>query len=244
MTVQEWFDNGCDYNQGVLIFATIGKNKNLLRRFQIKETNWSREKLKYELDKFKTNSRQVSDISAKKVKKSIHPTPSLKQAIQSGELSKIKSKPISAYPVTLHPVYQRRVEAFYKAASLKIQLNQLSEDAEEAALNLQFEIWKLIKENDKCWTILRHFDDTGRIMPLKPTADFSGLTPQKLYIKRERLYSRKTKRGNTIARLKNQLSEEKNEARKIRLSEKLHEKQEQLQLIENDIDQLTKLING
>lgn len=242
MTVQEWFDTGCDYNQGVLIFAKIGKNKNLLKVFQRKETNWNREKLKYELNKFRTNPVQTPYTATKKIKKPIFSPPS-KQIIQVGEMTTIKSKPMAAYPVSLHSVYQCRIAAFYKAASLKVQLNELPEDAETDALNLQFEIWKAVKENEKCWTILRHYDDTGRIMPTESTADFKGLSPQELVNQRQKLYVNKSKRAKTILSKETEISSEINPAKRIKLEEFILKKKEELQAIENDIEQLTTLIN-
>lgn len=247
MTVQEWFDKGCDYNQGVLIFSGIGKNKNLLKAFQRKETNWNREKLKYELNKFRTNSGQITDksrTSSGQPKNSpANKLTSLKKIIQSGELTKIKSKPMSAYPILLHPVYQRRIAAFYKAASLKVQLNQLPEDAEPDALKLQFQIWEAVKENDKCWTILRHYDDTGRIMPTESTTDFKELSPQELVNQRQKLYVNKSKRAKTIRIKEDDLSVETNPAKRLKLEEFILKKKEELQAIENDIEQLTTMIN-
>lgn len=239
MTVQEWFENGCDYDQGVLIFTRIGKNRNLVRVFSRKETNWNREKLKYELNKFRTN---LGQIPARKLKKNTPPA-STDKNIQSAELITIKSKPMVAYPVSLHPVYQRRIAAFYKAASLKVQLNDLAEESEEEALQLQFEIWGLIKVNNKCWKILSHYDDTGRIMPTESTADFKELSPQELVNQRQKLYVNKSKRSKTILSKEAELSSEINPAKRLKLKEFIMKKKEELQAIENDIEQLTTLIN-
>lgn len=239
MTVQEWFNKGCNYQSGVLLFAEIGKNKNLVRRFQASDTLWNREKLKYELSKFLNTPAEKP--ATKKLKS--QPTPQIQQKKSPTE-KQLKSKPISFYPVSLHSVYQRRVETFYQAVSLKIQLNNLQEDNATTALQIQFQIWALIKENDKCWKILSHYDDTGRILSSESDSNFSKLSAQELVNQRQRFYVNKSKRLKTLANKDKELKAEINPAKRIKLENFILRKKEELQKIENDIDKLTQLING
>lgn len=245
MTIQDWIDNGCHYEQGILLYAQFGKNQILLKRFQKNKSDWNEDKLKNELLKFQdipqTFSRQVPDtLPTEPVNLITEPT----KPEESPAFKEIKSKPMSDYPVELHPVYQLRVSSFYRYASLKLQLNKLAPEAESEALKIQFDIWEAVKINDKCWTILRHFDDTGRIMPLETSEDFSSLTPIELFNRRQQLRANKSKREATIREMEIKLFSETNAAKKIKLENTISEKKEFVQQMNNDIEQLTSLING
>lgn len=239
--IQKWINNGCDYEEGVRLYAQVGKNMILLKRFHKNWSAWNEEKLKNELLKF-NSSKSIPKKSPQEAP--MQPTTSPTRTAESPVIKEIKSKPISAYPAKLHPVYQLRVNSFYKYASLKMQLNKLAPEKESEALKIQFEIWEEIMTNDKCWKILQHYDETGIILPLDPSSDFSNLSPQELVNQRQRLYVNKSKRMKTISNLSALLSKEKNEAKKIHTTEKLRKKQGEIQQIENDIQELTTLING
>lgn len=239
MNVNEWFDKGCDYDLGVQIYAQVGKNVFLLRKFQKGKTNYTVEKLKHELFKFKT----VVEIKPSiRIQNSPQKT-ERKKEIESPEVQKFKTKPISDYPVALHSVFRKRVDSFYMAASLKKQLNDLNEEDETKALELQFAIWNALQENEKCWILLKHFDDTGRIMEVESKEDYSGLSVKELFKSRQRLYVNASKRRKTLNERIELLANETNEARRLKTQDFIIQKTEELNRIQNNIEQLTNLIN-
>lgn len=242
MEIQEWFNKGCGYDVGVSLYQKHGKNALLLRRFMVGENAYNREKLKHEL--LKLVQTPSAEVKPKPEIPSDEPTPAELPKVESPDLKKFKSKPISDYPPALHSVYQLRVFSFYEAASLKVRLNELPEDKEDEALKLQLEIWDAIKENEKCWSILDYFDETGEILPTESTNDYSKLKPQELVNQRQRLYANRSKRLKTIKNKEAELATETNPARKLRMEKFLTRKIEELQAIQNDIDALTELIQS
>lgn len=243
MTIQEWLSSGCDYDQGVILYARFGKNKLLLRRFYKGKSAYNVEKLKYELSKL--GAKKVSS-PVKAAPPAVSPAPrkTPDTVIESSPALKfVKSKPISFYPLELHPVYQLRVQSFYEAASLKVQLNDLAEEDEEKALEIQQKIWKAIKENIKCWELLDYYDKTGQVLPTESDKDFSKLSPQGRVNQRQRLYANRSKRTKTLKKKQLKLDKETNSAKREKLETFIRRKKQELQVIENDIDKLSELIN-
>lgn len=235
MTIQEWFDKGCDYDSGVKIYEKLGKDKVLLRSFQFRQSVFNLRKLKYELSRLK-------EVNQQKVKQSVvHENPDVSK---SPENKSISSKPISEYPVELHDIYKLRIQTFLKAATLKLELNKVNVDDWETALSIQEEIWELFRKNTKCWKILEHYDETGQILPTKSKNDFSKLSPQERVNERQRLYVNVSKRRKTIEKMVREYDEEKNDALRESLQNKILEKKKQLQHLQNDIDELSKLIKN
>lgn len=258
MSIQEWFKSGCNYQEGVKLYEVHGRNKNLIRLFRRGNDKKNVQLLHYELnkilrqssDKSRTPVRQVSDKKPTRLIVNHSPRvlssslPSDQMATQpSEELKKMKSKPISFYPVVLHPVYHQRINSFLQACSLKMKLNELPEDEVEKAFELQFQIFNLFELNDKCWTILRHYEDTGRIMPLKSSEDYSKLNPGELFRMQQNLYSRISKRKKTIDNKEKELNATKEPGKIARLEQTIIEKKEELQQLENDIAEISRLMN-
>lgn len=240
MTIQEWFDTGCDYEAGVILYSKFSKNKVQLRLFQSRNSVLNLRKLKFELRKIQ---HQKPALKYKPVAREIKKNDRVKVE-DSPEKRVITSKPISAYPVELHDVYKLRIQTFLKAATLKIQLNKVEEDEWETALELQSEIWELLQKNQKCWGILEHYDATGQILPTKSKRNFSNLSAQARVNERQRLYVRVSKRRRTIENMEADFSKETNEAKKGRLQKNILKKKKQLQHLQNDIDALSKLIKN
>lgn len=238
MTIQQWFDRGCDYDQGVKLFKSKGGAPALVRVFETRKGAFNARKLKVELSKMRDKDVVIQKnkvvpirVSAEKIK-------------QSPENKTITSKPISAYPVELHEVYNFRIQTFLKAASLKIRLNDIPDDDQENALAIQLQIWELLKKNEKCWSILDHYDATGQILPFATKKDFSRLTHEQCFNKRQRLYVNVSKRKKTIEKMQAEYLQETKEAVKERLAEKILQKQKELQERQNDIDELTEIIKN
>ncbi|MFN4254556.1 MAG: hypothetical protein ACK4Q5_06080 [Saprospiraceae bacterium] len=61
MTINEWLESPeKDYATGVALYAKHGKNTNLLRLFQTREKEYTREKLEYELGKIAETRPEVA----------------------------------------------------------------------------------------------------------------------------------------------------------------------------------------
>jgi|GEM_PF-2200621 len=241
MNIQEWFTTGSDYKKGVELYALVPYcNKHLLRIFNGGETHYNREKLKTELRKFIHTPITLNEIPDYQVKTftkheqgievEIHPKP------------EFNKKPISFYPLELHPIYKKRIESFYEACTLKTQLNNLPEESEKEALELQFKIYQCWKVNDRSSLILRHYEQTKRIMPFETKEDFSGLSPQELVNKRQKLYSRISKRKSTLLALDNRYKSCPEGASKVSLLNKINQKKEEMQQLNLQVEALTNKI--
>lgn len=245
MDVRKWIQDGENYDSGVMLLSKLSNKKHLIRTLSKKETDFYRRKLKYELMKYLENDQVKSVQKVKSKPKKITTTLKVEKIKEaSSTLSKLKSKPISAYPVELHETYKLRIETFYEASSLKIQLNEVPEEDHETALKLQLQIWYLLQQNSKHWKILEYYERTKQILPTKSKKDFSKLTPMEIVKQRQRLYVNRSKRIQTIENKQIELNNELNEARRERLINFIIRKKEELQHIQNDIDLLTDLIRN
>lgn len=233
MSIEEWFATGCDYERGVILFSKVSTNAALLRLFRSRKSRLNKRKLQIELRKIQIHKLPSKSTSKNSIKVDASP-----------EKRVITSKPISSYPVELHDVYKLRIQTFLKAATLKLQLNEVDEEDTETALSIQEQIWALFKKNEKCWKILDHYDETGQILPTQSKNDFSKLSAQARVNKRQRLYVSVSKRRKTIEKMKEELKTETNEALKERLQKKILKKEKELQYRQNDIDALSKLIKN
>jgi len=122
MKVNDWFNNGCNYQEGVLIYAGIKQSKmNLLRLFKLKQSNYNLEKLKYELSKFKEV--EIKETVISEVIEKPKSTPESKPQ-EPAPTSNYKTLLISDLPVELHPTFIQQKNNFATACSLKIQLNR------------------------------------------------------------------------------------------------------------------------
>lgn len=232
MTVQDWINEGKDYNTGVQLYIRLGGNPNLIRLFLKRENKWNRNKLTYELKKFEdVEEPEPEDVPVKK--------PSVNESAKF-----LKSKPISYYPPELHEVYLNRIKTFLKACSLKVQLNALDENDTLKSLEFQNEIWELFEANDNCWKILNHYEHTKQVLPVKSKSDFSELSPQKRVKKLHQLYANRSKRAKTILKMKNKLKVLEEGVSRRRLEYRINKKLAELQQMDLDIDKLKELIDG
>ena len=227
--IQDWINNGCNYQEGVILLEKLSSNKVLIQLLKKGSSPYLQSKLKAELIKLKSVE----------VQKSIPEIPS--EETPSDKLKEIKSKPISFYPASLHPVYQRRISTFLEACSLKVQLNEIENNQEEA-FKIQFKIFNLFLENDKCWKVLKQFEDHGQILPFESSEDFSNLSYTALCKLRQNKYTSVSKRKKTIAEWKAELPSlplKKRGQKELNILEK----EKELQRFLNDIEKLSNLIN-
>lgn len=150
------------------------------------------------------------------------------------------SELIASYPPALHSVFFRKKDAWLKACSLKIQLNQLQPTQEEKARVLQFKIWKLFEQMDTDDIILEHWKKHKRILT-EEEEDFSNLSPVELVQKRNTL------RSNIVSREKSLqkwivIMETNKEKASFTLKEKIIRKTEELKQLKMKVKKLNELI--
>lgn len=246
MNIQEWFSQGAEYLKGVELYALVPHNKNLLRLFKLRETSYTREKLKSELRKFLDTSVSLNQTPDNPVKNSKENRLEIKAEIESEIYPKTEfnKKPISFYPLALHPIYKKRINSFYEACTLKTQLNSIDEESEKEALELQFKIFKCWEVNDRCSHILSYYEQSKRILPYENNRDFSGLSAQGLVNERQKLYSRISKRKNTLKSMESRYKICTDGASKVSLFNKINQKKEELQQLNLQVEALTQKIEN
>ena len=235
MNIKEWFTNGCNYNDGVAIYATLPNAKpNLLQLFKRKNTNAFLEKLKYELSKHKDDASTFTPLQV------VKETPVKSAITLHTPPPKYKAVLIADFPTALHPVYIQQKNDFNTACSLKIQLNNLPAEDEENALALCLEIDKLFNAVELAWKQLDHYTDTKTVLEVQKN-DFANLTPAQLLQRRNNKRSVLTKAKNQLLKYQKELPT--TIATKTKLSIKKEKQCSKIAQLELDILELDKLIN-
>ena len=221
MKINDWFTNGCNYEEGVAIYASLKTSKiNLLRLFQKKNASTYLEKLKYELGKHKETEVVLNNFTVVSPgeKPTSAPAPIITPII---EPPLYKQKLIRDYPVALHPVYIQQKNDYATACSLKIQLNNVDgrKRFDGEALKLCLEIERLFDAVELAWKQLDHYTETNTILVVKEH-DFSDLTPGQLILKRNSKRSSLTKAKRLVANYKAALLKPQTIAQKTRIEVK------------------------
>lgn len=222
--IQEWFNSGCPYIEGVDIYEKKGGDKNFVKLMRKKESPFLVKKLNEELYK-------ILDLE-KPIEKA------------SEVVEQMNKKTIAHYPVELHEVFLNRKRTYFESDALKLKLNTLPDDAEQEALEIQLQIYQLRLSNRKCWQILDHYDATKRIMEFSTNKTFNHLSSSELWKRRQLNYQNISKRERTIIKLENELNNESLVVKnRFKLEMKIAKKKEELQQLKNENETLTKLIN-
>lgn len=251
MKVNDWFKNGCDWEQGVAIYIGLKQSKpNLIRLFKKKYNATFHQKLKYELSKFKeieVEQTNFTEVSATKT--TSEPTPTQTKSREITLDIDVSPKPtykparLNQYPLELHPVFIQQKTDYYTACTLKIQLNNLPAEAEEEALKLCIEIERLFDSIENAWQQLDYYTENKLVLKVK-TTDFTDLTPAQLLQRRTLKRSSISKLKKRIANSNTALTKATTKPLKTKLEVKLGRDNEKLIQLKTDVDQLTKLING
>jgi len=197
--IQQWFDTGCNYDEGLQLYASLKTcNKNLLRLFRLKNTIPNQKKLEYELSKG-LNSKPVvkKTIPIQKVITIQAPIESV--LFDETLIEKSKTIWLHELPTELHSVYLEATSLFRENCSLKWQLNFLPEEAETNALELIKKIQSNFERNKLLWQKIQYFMD-HRKLPNSEPSKFEGMTPGKLVQRQQLLYA-------SISKLKARLKE-------------------------------------
>ena len=241
MEINRWFENGCNYSEGVALYGTLkGHSINLLRLFLRKESISNAEKLKYELGKHR------------KLETTKTATPPSKETRQINLLIDVEPKTAktqnnSFYRIhqlhkDLHPLVIKQRNDFQTAISLHSQLTTLHPDEEGAALALCIEIENLFDGIETAQKVLDHYVSHKVVLNIAPRS-FSNLSPAQLIQSRNNKrvsVSKYKKRANT---LKDKLGQNLSKSEKTKSEVAIEKSKNKLLLHELELQQLNELIN-
>ena len=249
MNVREWRQNGSDYNEGVLLYKSYPKaNKNIVFRLEKGNTFRNIATLNYELHKI-----QNKNVVVKKVKPQVVLTqnkpfekktePNLNTIAKSLKRNNEQVN-MAMLPTThLRTRFVEKNKAFYKRWELKLELNNLSPVEEKRALQLIREIMKLTEFIDSVWLEIDYYLEHKKELS-NSTTDYSNLSDLDKVKERQRLWSRKSKREDTLKKWILELEGIKDKSKRSQLQSKIEKQKEVIAQMQMDIKTLTKLIDG
>lgn len=244
MDIQNWFDNKGTYQDGLKLYSELPSKSNLLLRSLSKETAANFLKLKYELKKaLNTGSKAIIQKEEKTVsepKKEAENKSLLQVIVEQSANEFLEKETMAMYPIELHSTYRERISDFYRVCELKFKLNAIHPDDEAEAYELMLEMEDLWERIDRAWFVLNHWKDTGRIMPVKATEDFSKLSAIQLVKRRDQLQTSVSKRTKTLSKIQEEVDNSPEDKTKLNL---YNRKKEQLQQLLIDLETIRNLLN-
>lgn len=185
-TIQKWFNDGCDYATGIVIYGNLPKhNPTLLRNLKKKNNSFNVEKLKYELKKYIEKFEQnvfVAQIQKEVAQVAI---PVIEKVTDS---EKKQAVLFHQLPEVLRPVLLEANQLFKENCLLKVNLNELPAHAEATAIAIQIKIHSNFRKNQLCWQKIDLFLEK-RIVPDAVKHGFEELTPAGLLRQQQLLYA-------------------------------------------------------
>lgn len=150
---------------------------------------------------------------------------------------------IADYPVALHGVYRAKREAWLRACSLKLSLNQVPMEEEDKAREIQRQLWQLFSAMDNYDVVLQYWRDHKKILePQKE--DYSRLTPVELVQRRNTLRSNIVSREKSLAKWEAQAKGEEGMTTRSLwvLQEKIARKREEVEQMKLQVKEIEKLV--
>jgi len=234
MIITEWIASGCDYDTGLILYSKQKRhNKNLLRLFMRKNNRINQAKLKYELQKLQKFEVAASPGKVRKV--IVTPSNQVKPIVKE-----YRTLRLNDLPVQLHDMYRKQKDEFYRACSLKIQLNNTP--PEVSALDICLEIDRLFDRIEKAWKVFDHYTKF-KVVPEFEGKDYSTLSPV-LLLKAEK--SKREAISKAKARIKKwsiQLQKTTDKQKRYKLERQLQKKNEDLLAHEVDLERIKELIH-
>lgn len=221
--IQKWIDNGYDYQEGIKLYEHYKVNEVFLQRFKMRENAFLHMKMKEDLIAL------------------LEQTSSSAQMEYEEDKRDSKTKPLEYYPSELHEVFMDRISTHLQARALKLELNKLTHGQAELALPIIIKIDKLFQQNEKCWKILNHYENTQQILPYKSNSNFRVLSPTAQVRVLQNRESAACKLKKNIIRWENEL-ESYDDIKKAKKAQDLLAKKEKFQILLNDISELKELI--
>lgn len=239
MDINTWFDNGCNYHEGVTLYASIkAHNVNLLRLFLKKQSPANADKLKYELSKFrKTPKTKIMPlVVSKNLPKKIVPA-----------ISEVKIKNgfyrLNELHIDLHPLAQKQRADFQKAISKHLQLTSLHPEEEGIALKLSLEIEDLFDAIEVTQKVLDHYVNHKVVLNIQ-SRNYDDYTGGQLADARRNKRTSVTKFKKKVGLLKEKLGQNLSKTETTKTKIALEKAENKLFSHEMELQQLNDLINS
>lgn len=184
-----------EFNQLKQEYISLGGTELFLKKIGDSLTIRTEARLKYEIKKLQKS------VSAERV----IAKPKKSEPPYKANPQKVFKDSIAQYPAELHDVYRKRIDVFLQACSLKKQLNDLPDLAEKNAGNLQWQIWRLFEELDKCQKALKHWNEHKRLLPTEIDFSPNHIPDKRLHLELRNLRSKRSRRKQTIEKMKSTL---------------------------------------
>lgn len=242
MTVEDWFSSGCEYSQGVMLYAQLkNSNKHLLRLFTIKESSYNLEKLKHELGKHKPVISE-SSIIKQSTKTKVKEESIIKATMQSNDNnSNIGFYQLNQLPKELHPLSIEQRNSYQLAIASKLALNNLNPIEEGEALKLCIKIESLFDFIESTQKILKHYVD-HKVVINTSSMTYEDLTPAQLLQRRNNKRSSITKYNKRLEKLLVIDCKNFNKHQQSEYNRKLQKLQQKVLEYELEIEKLNQLI--
>ncbi|WP_340074527.1 hypothetical protein [Leptobacterium sp. I13] len=244
MDVNTWFENGCNYQEGITVYASLkGHSPNLVRLFLRGQTLRNEEKLKYELGKHRQRPKRHSTADKEAKKKAPRGvSPAIKEAvINPPHLPANYFYRLNQLHPGLHQLAIKQRNDFQTAIAAKLRLNELHPEEEGEALKLCLQIEDLFDAIESAQKVLSHYVMHKVVLNLEPMS-FSDLTPAQLLQRRNNKRAAIAKLKGRIAGYKKQLANEMPTAKKTKLKTQLEKIHRKLLQHEIELQQLNELI--
>lgn len=187
MKVDKWLDDKGDYTVGLQLYKDQkGSNKALWRYFDRGPSKAHETKLRYELSKFRK-------LPVKKNKPAV--------TFKKPEVKIDDSYFLENMPLEVRPLRSRAQIVYIEMRELKLQLNDLAPQMEDAAMAIQMQIWYRRKENISLWQQIDYFLENKKLLPT-PIDDVDSMSPARLLQVKANMHSQITNHKNTV--IKNQ----------------------------------------
>lgn len=179
------------------------------------------------------------------------PTIATPAAILKEERNEAKTKSANSFfkkilygalPAELKVRFRLAKDIFYDMCDLKFALNDIPDNAERKALDLQLKIAALDEQRETIWKELEHWQQYKTILPTKSDMDFSGLTPQKLFLKKANLASSISKISKRIKGWKEIIKKEEDKECRLKLSQQINRSQKKLHQHEINMRKIEELL--
>ncbi|WP_421801771.1 hypothetical protein [Flagellimonas sp.] len=214
--IEEWFNGSLDYQQGVIIYASLPTcNHRTLRQLQKGRNSRNMSVLVSNLRKAKSSRPKKSKPIPKKIEKLVPPvkTEDVSREINRKVIAQKSAEKeydgirMGDLPHELRPKFSRARTLFYEMIELKFFLNDMEASDRENALQVILEIEKRDEERDLLWEALNHWKKFKKLLP-EPKDELDGLDPGKLYVKKRNLTSSITKISKRIQEKEKALGKE------------------------------------
>jgi hypothetical protein len=186
--IQAWFDNGCDYQEGIRLYEQSLHNRNLLRIFKVMQSEQNHKLLKNELQNLlprkvvKKPVQVIKKVAQKTVEVTQQDAPKklvLEQIYEHPEYKRKQQIFFHSLPPELRPVYEEATRIYRENCRLKVELNELPEEARHSALQLQLKIHANFETNHILWSKIQYWLDY-RVIPKDKKSPIDNLTPAQL----------------------------------------------------------------